>query len=488
MDRISALYIRVSTEEQAREGQSIETQIDKLSAYAKFQGWQNVEVFLDDGESAKDMNRPAMKRLLKLIKAGKVAVVATMAVDRLSRNLLDMLQFVELCEKHTTAYVCAGLSFDTGTPIGRMVLQILAAFAEFERAMIATRVKTNMVELSQKKRRYLSNPPYGYKLDEHRNVVIVPEEAEWVQKAADYFISGHGYRSVAKHLNECGLTTRKGVAWSSSTVRGMLTNEIYVGQLVWNRRYYDKQGKLTWRDPSEWIVHEKAHPAILTDEQWAEINKRIQRKVPKQGETQTKHRLSGLLKCGHCGGGMVARPYLNKGRFKGLSIFMCSTYNRAGGCKFNRVFVADADAAVHQVITQLAEQELQLSDMQLTSLGQSQESEWAKRETAIDSRFQRQIQAFENGLIEERDLRIARDRINKERELLQMEKARAKMPAVTEITEMITREAKHLLWLWNNGELPVIQNAVRKLISTAIVTDNEVSDVRLATDLLSSVN
>lgn len=487
MERISALYIRVSTEEQAREGQSIETQIDKLSAYAKFQGWQNVEIFLDDGESAKDMNRPAMKRLLKFIKAGNVAVVATMAVDRLSRNLLDMLQFVELCEKHKTAYVCASLNFDTATPIGRMVLQILAAFAEFERAMIATRVKTNMVEISQKKARYLANPPYGYKLDEHRNLVIVPEEAEWLQKAADYFIAGHGYRSVAKYLNECGVATRKGVAWSSSTVRQMLTNELYIGQLVWNRRYYDKEGKVKWREPSEWIVHEKAHPALLTDEQWSEINKRIQRKVPKNGELQTKHRLSGMLTCGHCGGGMVARAYLNKGRYKGVPIFMCSTYNRSAGCKFNRVFVADVDAAVHQVITQLAEQELQLSEMEIARLGQSQDNEWAKREAAIDARFQRQIQAFENGLIDERDLRIARDRINKERELLQLERARAKVPAITEITEMITREAKQLLWLWNNGELPVVQNAIRKLISTVVVTDNEVADVRLATDLLSSV-
>ena len=90
-DRITALYARVSTEEQAREGQSIENQIDRLTAYAKFQGWQNVQVFADYGESAKNMDRPEMQRLLKLIKRKKVAVVATMAVDRLSRDLLDML-------------------------------------------------------------------------------------------------------------------------------------------------------------------------------------------------------------------------------------------------------------------------------------------------------------------------------------------------------------------------------------------------------------
>jgi site-specific DNA recombinase len=78
------------------------------------------------------MNRTQMKKLMRLIKQNQVAVVATVAVDRLSRNLLDMLQFIELCERHKTAYVYAALNFDTSTPIGRIVLQILAAFAEFE--------------------------------------------------------------------------------------------------------------------------------------------------------------------------------------------------------------------------------------------------------------------------------------------------------------------------------------------------------------------
>ena len=97
----------------------------------------------------------------------------------------DMLQFVELCEDHGTAYVCAALNFDTGTPIGRMVLQILAAFAEFERSMISTRVKSNMLDISKKHGRYLASPPFGYEFDEHKNLVIVPEEAEWIRRCED---------------------------------------------------------------------------------------------------------------------------------------------------------------------------------------------------------------------------------------------------------------------------------------------------------------
>lgn len=476
MDRITALYVRVSTDEQAREGQSIETQIDKLTAYAKFQGWNNVQIFADEGESAKDMNRREMKRLISLIQRKKVAVVATMAVDRLSRNLLDMLQFVELCEKHGTAYVCASLNFDTSTPIGRMVLQILAAFAEFERAMIATRVKTNMLEIAEKKKKYMAVPPFGYEYDEQGNLAVVPEEAEWVCKAADMFIAGYGYRAVAKFLNEAGVLTRKNGQWLASTVRQMLTNELYIGKLIWNRRYLDKEGKTHWRDPADWIVHENAHPPILTNEQWAKINERISRKMPKGGERQAKYKLTGMLTCAYCGSKMASRRYGNKGPSKDRFIYVCSNYQKNGGCRFNYIFIDEADAYVYEYLEQLAQGYISISDEDLKQASVSREQEFVKREAAIDQKFQRQIQAYENGLISDRDLKIARERIEKERALLQQERERAKIPQQAEIMKFIKKEAKQLLWLWNNGELPVIQSAIRTILETIIVLDGKVVD------------
>ncbi|MDI3311392.1 MAG: recombinase family protein [Thermoanaerobacterium sp.] len=487
MDRITALYVRVSTEEQAREGYSIENQVDRLSAYAKFQGWQNVEIFADEGRSAKDMNRPEMKRLIKLIKQDKVSIVATLFVDRLSRNLLDMLQFVELCEKHNTAYVCAALNFDTSTPIGRMVLQILAAFAEFENSMKATTVKSNMTNIVEKKKRYLALPPFGYEFDEHKNLVIVPEEAEWIQKAADMFIAGHGYRAVAKWLNDNGLTTKKGVSWTASTVRQMLTNELYIGQLIWNRRYYDKNGKMHWRDPSEWITHENAHPAILSDEQWAEINKRITRRMPKGGQKQSKYRLSGLMRCGYCGATMVSRRYGNKGPHKNKFIFVCSDYQKNGGCRFNYIFVDEADRAVYETLENLSNGFIHIPEEDLSKAAQAREIDFARREAVIDQKFQRQIQAFENGLISERDLKIARERVERERQLLLQEKERAKLPEKNEIREIIQKEAKQLLWLWDNGELPVIQNTLRTIIDSIVVLDGQVVDIKLSEELFSPV-
>jgi site-specific DNA recombinase len=482
-DRITALYARVSTEEQAREGQSIENQIDRLTAYAKFQGWQNVQVFADYGESAKSMDRPEMQRLIKLIKRNKVAVVATMAVDRLSRDLLDMLQFVQLCEEHGAAYVCAALNFDTGTPIGRMVLQILAAFAEFERSMIAARVKSNMTDIAQKQKRYMAMPPYGYELDEHKNLVVVPEEAQWVKQIADRFIAGHGYRKIASWLNELGVKTRKGNQWYSSTIRQILTNETYTGSLVWNRRYIDKAGKHIWRDPSEWIVHENAHPAILSEEQWAEIQKRIKRRMPKGGEKQMKYRLSGLLRCGECGQAMVSRQYGNKGPHRDRRIYVCSGYQKSGTCRFHYVFMDEIEQDVYEALEAFAGGMIDIPASALEKAAEAREEEFKRRLAAIDQKFQRQIQAFENGLISERDLRIARQRVEKERELLEQDRQRTQAPAEEEVRQMIRKEAKQLLWLWQHGELPVLQNALRIIIDGIVIVDSKIAEIRLSEEL-----
>ncbi len=486
-DRITALYARVSTEEQAREGQSIENQIDRLTAYAKFQGWQNVQVFADYGESAKNMDRPEMQRLLKLIKRNKIAVVATMAVDRLSRDLLDMLQFVELCEDHRAAYVCAALNFDTGTPIGRMVLQILAAFAEFERSMISTRVKSNMMDIAEKQGRYLSVPPFGYELDEHKNLVIVPEEAEWVRRVADMYIAGHGYRAIAIWLNENNVRTKKGKTWYTSTVRQMLTNELYAGTLIWNRRYLNKAGQQRWRDPSEWIVHEDAHPAIYSEEQWAEITKRLKRKRPQGGEKQMKYRLTGLLRCGYCGQAMVSRRYSNKGPHKDRRVYICAGYQKNGTCQYHIIFMDEADQAIYETLEDFAGGLIDIPEDAILKATESRHAELERQAAAVDLKFQRQIQAFENGLIGERDLKIARDRIEKEREFIEQERSRAQteVPAKDRIRQIVRKEARQLLWLWENGEMPVIQNTLRMIIDHIVVIDRKVAEIRLSDELFS---
>ena len=481
MDKITAIYVRVSTEEQGKEGHSIANQIDRLTKYAEFNQWKNVQAFADEGYSAKDMNRPEMKRLIKLIKAGEVSSVATLAVDRLSRNLLDMLNFVQLCEDNEAAYVCAALNFDTGTPIGRMVLQILASFAEFERSMIATRVKETMANVVESQKRYQAVPPYGYEYDENKRLTIVEHEAEWVRWIADTFISGYGYRKIAKLLNEKGVATRAGKGWIDSTVRGILTNELYIGMVVWNRRYYDKNRKLKWRNESEWSIEEGCHDPILSMEQWNEIQKRINRKQPKGGARVMKYKLSGMLRCGECGSSMVSRMYGSKGPNKDRRIFVCSNYQKKGQCRFHFVFMDEAEPAVLSALVQLASGEFSLPASLLDEADTNRADGYNKRLAAINKKFQRQLAAYENGLIDDADLKLAKARVEAEKaELVATRNTTVETEAVRTDIQTI---AGGLVYTWNQSDVPVVQNQLRQVIDHIEVTSGQVSDVRLSQQL-----
>jgi site-specific DNA recombinase len=367
-----------------------------------------------------------------------------------------------------------------------MVLQILAAFAEFERSMISTRVKTNMIDIVQHQKRYMGPPPFGYRYDDKKMLEILPEEADWIRKAADMFITGHGYRGVASWLNSLSIKTKKGKLWLPSSIRQVLTNELYIGRLEWNRSYCNSQGKAQLRDPSEWVVIEDAHPAILSMQQWDAIQKRITRRMPKGGQKQAKRRLSGLMRCGYCGATMVSKKYGTFGPHKDQNIFICSTYQKKASCQFNYAFVDDVDRAVYEALDDLAGGNIDIPEEDLAGASKNLEDDFARRGDAIDQHFQRQIMAFEKGLIFERDLALARDRVEKEREHLEEEKKRVDHgPNRQEIVKAITGQAKQLLWLWENGELAVIQNAVRLILDSVVVKDGQVIDIRLSKELFS---
>jgi len=484
-ERLIIGYVRVSTEEQATEGYSLEAQQEKLRLYAQLQGWSNVEMFVESGESAKDMYRPQIKKLLSLIKKNKVKVVMTIAVDRLSRNLLDMLQFVDLCERHETSYVCTSLGFSTATPIGRMILQILSSFAEFERQMISTRVQTTMRDIANKQGRYMSVPPYGYKLDEQKRLEIVPEEAEWLLQAANMFVEGVGFRSVAKWLTEQNAPCR-GKVWHSNTVKRMIINELYAGVFVYNRRYYDKDRKMRWRDESEWITQENAHPAIYTPELWAEIQKRAKRMRPGGGTKTKKHRLSGLMRCGHCGSSMTARRYGPRGEKGQKIIYICQSYASNGGCWYNYGWLEEAESIMKEYLSELVKGNIDLTSDNESQIKQRRQEEFDRKMHTLNQRFQKQFEAYEKGLVGDDDLLLARKRIEEERQALKDERDRIQASPASDITLSVQDAAKHALWLWDQGNLDVLQGALSNIFECIEVTDRKVSGVVLAKHIFNS--
>src|ERR1035441_4062759 len=154
-------YSRVSTEQQADHGVSLEAQLEKIKAMAVVQGAEVIEIITDAGESAKSLDRPGMARLLAMVDAGKVQVVIIAKLDRLTRSVKDLGELLERFQKRGVSLVSVAESLDTGSAAGRLVLNIMAAVSQWEREAIAERTAT---ALQHKKRHHkaFNHTPYGF--------------------------------------------------------------------------------------------------------------------------------------------------------------------------------------------------------------------------------------------------------------------------------------------------------------------------------------
>ncbi len=350
-----------------------------------------------------------------------------------------MLNFIEMCEEYGTSFVCPSINFDTSTPVGSMVLHILSAFAEFQRKMIAENVKSNMDNLVETKDRYLTLPPFGYRLNKNTGKLeIVEEEAYWIRKMAEKFLDGEGYRKIARWLNENEVKTKRNNPWSATAVKTILKNDIYTGVTTWNRRYYNKKGKIKYRDKSKWIVKENTHQRILAPKTHEKIidliekNESINRQKSnntnqKQGQRENpSHKLSGLLYCSYCGSKLTSRKYSSKGPKKDKKIFVCSNYQKKGNCSFNYIFVSEAESIVFEITLKLITKELQKKIQELKEsldsktnldnleINKTLTQAYNKQVKTIEEKFQRSIKAYENGAIDIDDLKKAKIRLEKE--------------------------------------------------------------------------
>src|SRR5690606_26667052 len=139
-------------------------------------------------------------QLFNEVKQNKVRIILTTKLDRFSRNLLDLLQTIRFLQDHDCNYVSASENFDTSTAVGRMTLQLLGTFAEFERERISERVKENMLSLARNTNKALTKPCYGYDVVD-AEYVINEDEAQFVRMMFDLAEQGHGYRKIAQILN-----------------------------------------------------------------------------------------------------------------------------------------------------------------------------------------------------------------------------------------------------------------------------------------------
>ncbi|WP_328702060.1 recombinase family protein [Alicyclobacillus fructus] len=395
-----ALYLRVSTEEQATAGHSLREQEEQLLEYARTNGFDRYELYCDDGFSAKSLNRPAMERLRADIRAGKVMGVVTTRIDRLTRSVGDFARLVEEMNQHGVFYRSTRQNFEISTAMGRLVAQMLSVIAEFEREMIAERVHENLLAMAQRGE-LATKPPFGYRLANGR-LAPDPREARWVREGARLLLNGASPREVAMQFNALGVRTKTGRLWTDRTVRTLFSNPALAGIAIWNRR--KTQGaRRTEREPEEWVRVEGAHEAILSREEFEALCRLLEKRRELRPRSQgSKRPLAGLVRCGFCGSPMYASWQITHraGQRVKRPIYRCGRYVTGGGCTPNQV---DAEALERLVLDELlrrARPELERLASAYRADANADEWRMAKRKRRVAlSNLARLAEAYASGVV-----------------------------------------------------------------------------------------
>ena len=224
------LYVRVSTDKQAKNGLSLEAQDAKLKAMATVRGDEVVDIVVDE-ESAKtgSLKREGVQRLLKMVKAGEVDAVIVCKLDRLTRSLRDLADLLEVFDKHNVALVSVAESLDTRSASGRLVLNIMTAVSQWEREAIGERTQAVM-DFKKSRGERLGNTPYGWtgpkKADlakgEKGMLGVDAEEQIIIGIMKNLDRLGDSHAAIARQLNACGHKTRRGGEWRREYVARIL--------------------------------------------------------------------------------------------------------------------------------------------------------------------------------------------------------------------------------------------------------------------------
>ncbi len=317
-----AIYTRKSTDEGLeKEFNSLDAQREAGEAFVASQrhrGWTCLPDRYDDGGfSGGNVNRPALKRLEADIEAGKVDVVVVYKIDRLSRSIMDFGKLLTLFERHHVEFASVTQDINTASSSGRMMLNILMTFAQYEREIITERIRDKVAAAKKKGMNTGGVPPMGYVSDPitHR-LVVKEDEAETVRRIFDDYLRLGSARDVAAGLEADGIRTRVltsrrgrvtgGGPFTAALVYAVLSNPLYIGRV----RHHDK-------------TYPGEHEAIVDKKIWDAAQKLLAENLRYDGKRQKRVTpLGGLVWCGCCGGPMKENFSL-RGGTRRYRYFVC---------------------------------------------------------------------------------------------------------------------------------------------------------------------
>ncbi len=310
-----ALYVRVSTQEQALNGHSIDEQTDRLKKYCDALNLGQFKAYTDAGFSGSNMNRPALQQMIKDISG--IEKVIVYKLDRLSRSQKDTLYLIEdVFLANGCDFVSMSENFDTSSAFGRAMIGILSVFAQLEREQIKERLMMGKFARAKQGAYSSSKSPIGY---DYINGELVTNESEKTQIKTifDRYSAGCSIKAITKELNNSGFSHKYG-KWQTTTVRSLLESRIYLGYNKYNGEWYKGN-----------------HEPFITEKQFNEVQAILQRRTKEHSDHNRRSGkansfLGGYLYCAKCGAKYSKQRYQSTVNGKGYfyNYYVCNSRSK----------------------------------------------------------------------------------------------------------------------------------------------------------------
>ena len=349
-----AIYTRKSTDEGLdQEFNSLDAQREAAEAFIFSQRSGGLvalpERYDDGGFTGGSMDRPALERLLADIRTGVIDCVVVYKVDRLSRSLIDFARIIEVFEKHNVSFVSVTQQFNTTNSLGRLTLNILLSFAQFEREIIAERTRDKISAARRKGKWIGGRPVLGYDIDPHGSrLTINADEALQVRAIFKLYLDYNALVPVVWEIHRRGWrtkqwVTRKGVThggkpFTKGRLFRLLTNPIYIGKVDFQKQTYEGE-----------------HEAIVEVAIWGGVQQTLQQNGRNGGvEVRNSYGslLKGLLRCAFCDAGMI-RTYRTRGSRRCRYYVCAQAQHNGANCETKPVSEAEIKAVVPQHIRRI---------------------------------------------------------------------------------------------------------------------------------------
>jgi len=307
---MNVIYTRVSTEDQARTGYSLDDQITQCRHKLVSLGLTNIQEYIDDGYSGEFLDRPALDHLREALRQGLINTIVVYDPDRLSRNLTNQLLIADEIEKAGVQLMFVTGDYDC-SPEGRLFFSIRGAISAFEKAKIRERTLRGKRAKAKQGKIPLNNNPYGFGWDAANSIYTInDEEAAVVAQIYDMCINNYwGSPQIATELTAKGIFNRAGRPFNPMSIYRILTKELYCGLAYSGQISTTKTGqhtrKLIKRPKSEWLAIEV--PEIVSRNTWEKAQQVIKRNSDiSKRNAKREYLLRGIARCGVCGRGLVA--------------------------------------------------------------------------------------------------------------------------------------------------------------------------------------